>query len=247
MHIRGAAITTYDILGILIPGSLMLIGLYIFTVPYYGAISINISTANYSAWAAIAAGSYLLGVLAQLIGRLLNKFLDLFLGQKQGFSISINSKNVATTNEVLRRLRKQLHDRLELNTENVNANVLSNFTDEYVIQFGNPGKLEEYLSREMYYRGVMTSMLFIALACAFCALKDSPIVSVPVLTTEPIYIAGTLGILSIAVALSCYDAFRRLRRRRIRHSILSYLVLESADKISNLSIGTSPKNVEINL
>ena len=234
--IRSVGVTAFDIFGILLPGAILVIALRIMLIPTLGPIGASISPMGYAGLIGVGLASYLAGHLVQLIGRFLERLVSIFLPWGEVFRLSVDQAGQQETALALRRIRESLAQRTGLAVEGLSDVVLSNLSDEYLEQFGNASTLANYRSREVYYRGISAAMLVLAVALGICSALNVDVIAHPLLTKVP-YFSTVTSALSLVIAVSAGDAYRRQRRRRMRHSLIGYLVLETGGRLGERKAG----------
>ena len=173
---------------------------------------------------------YLFGHLAQLCGRFIDRIVSFFFPWGDVFRLSIGRPGQQETSTALEIVRQSLERRTDLDLSQLTDVVLSNLTDEFIEQYGDSATLASFRSREVYYRGVMAAMLALAIAFAICALGGVSVVADPSINQIPLAYGG-LSALTFVMSLAAGDAYRRQRRRRMRHSLIGYLVLETGGRL----------------
>jgi hypothetical protein len=228
-EIRSAGVTAFDLFGILLPGVLLLVAVRIGLVPFNGPITSSFEQFGYATWIALLVLSYICGHLAQLIGRAVSRLLTLVFPWGEVFRLSVNQPDQRETALALYTVRSYLHYRTGIDVRNLSDVVLSNLTDEFVEQYGNAATLANFRSREVYYRGLAGGMLVLGTAFAICAVwGETPFTSLPPMSPQFANVVLSLVCLIMAAA---GDAYRRQRRRRMRHSLISYLALETGGRL----------------
>jgi hypothetical protein len=229
--IRSVGVTAFDLFGILLPGTLLMIAIRVALVPVHGSIAISIADIGYAGWIGIGFACYIAGHLAQLIGRNVSRLNALIYPWGEVFRLSVERPGQPETTHALERIRDHLQRRTGLDLGSLSDVVLSNLTDEFLEQYGKASTLAAYRSHEVYYRGLSGAMLMLGGAFALCAFMNvTTFADLPLVANG--YGNAALAAACIVVALSASDAYRRQRRRRMRHSLLGYLILETGGRLA---------------
>ncbi len=234
---RNAGVTAFDFFGLLLPGTLLVVAALVFLAPLIGPLPATLPAFDYADWIAIALICYVAGHLAQLFARLAERLTALMFPWGEVFRLSVDKPGDPRTASALHVIRDRLQARSGLDLAQLPDVVLSNLTDEFLEQYGNASTLASYRSREVYYRGVSAATVLLAAALIECAALGAPIVAGSELYPMSLAYVG-FALISLFVAYATGDAFRRQRRRRMRHSLLGYLVLESGGRLGALPDGS---------
>jgi len=229
-EVRGLSLTAFDLFGILLPGALLVLALRVLLVPAFGPITVDLGSISVAAWIGMGFVCYLFGHLAQVCGRFVDRVASFFFPWGDLFRLSIGRPGQQEASTALEVIRQSLERRTGLDLGQLSDVVLSNVTDEFIEQYGDSATLASFRSREVYYRGVLAAMLALAVAFAVCALGGTSVVADPAIDHMRLAYGGLSG-LSIVMSFAAGDAYRRQRRRRMRHSLIGYLVLESGGRL----------------
>jgi hypothetical protein len=229
-ELRNVGVTAFDLFGILLPGVLLLAAMRIGLVPLNGPVGSGLEQYGYATWIALLVISYICGHLAQLIGRLVSRLHAFAFPWGEVFRLSVDQPDRKETAHALQVVRNYLHYRTGIDVRDLSDVVLSNLTDEFIEQYGNAATLANFRSREVYYRGLAGAMLMLGAAFAACAVAaEVPFAGLP--HAAPLLSNIALSVLCLVMAAAAGDAYRRQRRRRMRHSLIGYLTLETGGRL----------------
>lgn len=232
-EIRSAGVTAFDVFGILLPGVLLVAALRILMVPLHGPIPLTFDGLGIATWVSLGFVCYIAGHFAQLVGRVISRISTLLIPWGEVFRLSVDRAGQAETADALQTIRDRLQHRTGLRLTGLSDVVLSNLTDEYLEQFGKSSTLASFRSREVYYRGLSSAMLVLGIAFGVCAGQRAVVFEAASLD-QMTYANWLLSAACIAISMAAADAYRRQRRRRMRHSLLGYLILETGGRLQDV-------------
>jgi hypothetical protein len=232
-ELRSAGVTAFDVFGILLPGVLLVAALRILIVPLHGPISLAVDGLGLATWVSLGFVCYIAGHFAQLVGRVISRVSTLFIPWGEVFRLSVDRARQPETAHALQTIRDRLQHRTGLHLSGLSDVVLSNLTDEFLEQYGKSSTLANFRSREVYYRGLSSAMLVLGMAFAVSAVQHV-VVFEGASMDQITYANWLLSAACIATSVAAADAYRRQRRRRMRHSLLGYLILETGGRLQNL-------------
>ncbi len=223
---RQIGATAFDFFGILVPGSILLAAVLMALAMLSGRpLDTDAGDVSGMGVALFMFASYLAGHIAQFAGRYVDRLASVFWPWGRVFRMSVDSADDRMTEDLLDQTRQRLEARLGVALGKASDTEISNLTDEFMDLYGSGDLIHGFRSREVYFRGVLTALTGMALVLFVRSLVPGPIAQID--AGMPGLVFAVLGAICLMGAWSAGNAYRRLRRRRMRHSIVGYLALET--------------------
>ena len=219
-------ITTYDFLGFLIPGMVILLAiLAFFGLVTQTEISLGLSFAQDTSagWLVFVLASYVLGNIAQAIGNMI-----------------LRDQNVEGVDQTqLEAARKRLKDTRIIGDGHLKDRDICDLCDLYMLNSGNGpfgSTRDVYIFREGFYRGITVSLgvwVIVGIAMlAILAATELPLFSLSSnLSTSSTFVFGGC-LFFTASAILTYQRYKRFKKYRQSHSVNSFLIETTNSKKS---------------
>jgi len=218
--VKDLKVTLYEIFGYVLPGAILLLGiLTIFWSIFLPDVSVPIHAVSSEVIIVFLTMTYFSGHVVQALGNIITRIT--------GITDTSMADEVASELGVLFDLvKKDIADKIKLNVADLKVADVVRISDETNVQLGISGDREIYQYREGFYRGLSVACVFLTLAIIARIIAGTPkILHSNVtyeITTKMLFFS--IGISGLGVLLF-YNRYIRFMKYRIRHAIMSYLVI----------------------